>query len=59
MQSDLSVMISPEMYEEFIIPELNQQLKWLEYSTYHFDGVEQIRHLDKLLQLEFDRKSLF
>jgi hypothetical protein len=52
MQSDLSVMISPEMYDEFIIPELKNQLNWLEYSTYHLDGVEQIRHLDKLLKLE-------
>lgn len=52
MQSDLSVMVSPDMFEEFVLPELRQQSAWMDYSTYHFDGIEQIRHLDMLLGLD-------
>jgi hypothetical protein len=51
MQCDMSVMFSPKMYEEFVVPELEKQLEWLEYPVYHFDGIEQERHLSCLLDL--------
>lgn len=52
MQCDLSVMISPEMYQKFIMPELEELTAFLDYPVYHFDGQEQIRHLDMLLSLD-------
>ena len=52
MQCDLSVMLSPAMYERFILPELNDVCDFLDYSVYHFDGQEQIRHLDHLLSVK-------
>lgn len=51
MQSDASVMISNPMFKEFILPELKTQCKFLQYPLYHFDGVEQIRHLDDILSI--------
>lgn len=51
MQSDMSVMISNDMFNEFIMPELTAQCSFLDYPIYHFDGVEQLRHLDSLLSL--------
>lgn len=51
MQSDMSVMISNAMFEEFIVPELTAQCALLDYPMYHFDGVEQCRHLDSLLAI--------
>lgn len=36
--------------EKFVVPELEQQLKWLDYPVYHFDGIEQERHLSYLLE---------
>lgn len=52
MQSDMSVMISNRMFETFVMPELKAQCDLLDYPLYHFDGMEQIRHLDSLLSLE-------
>ena len=52
MQCDLSVMISPEMYKRFTMPELEELCEFLDYPVYHFDGQEQIRHLDMLLSLK-------
>jgi len=52
MQCDLSVMISPDLYKEFVIPELEEQMEWIEYPVYHLDGKDQIRHLDYLLSLD-------
>lgn len=51
MQCDLSVMLSPQMYAEVVMPELEEQCAWLDYPVYHFDGAEQIRHLDMILSL--------
>lgn len=52
MQCDMSVMFSPDQYAEFVIPELKEQMEWIEYPVYHFDGKEQIVHLDYLLNLD-------
>lgn len=52
MQCDLSVMISPDTFREFAVPELQEQADFLEYPLYHFDGIEQIRHLDLILSLD-------
>jgi len=52
MQCDLSVMISPADFVEFAIPEMNEQIEWMDHSLYHFDGVDQERHLDALLGLD-------
>lgn len=52
MQCDLSVMISPEQFGEYTMPELRSQCDFLPYPLYHFDGQEQRRHLDHLLSLE-------
>lgn len=51
MQCDLSVMISQSMFHTFIEPELRAQCRFLEYPLYHFDGIEQCRHLDTLLAI--------
>ncbi len=52
MQCDLCVMISPEMFDRFVMPELEELTSFLDYPVYHFDGQEQIRHLDSMLSLK-------
>ncbi|MFI3213282.1 MAG: hypothetical protein R3Y24_08055 [Eubacteriales bacterium] len=52
IQCDFSVMISPDMYEEFVLPELIETSSFLDYTTYHLDGQEQIRHLDYILSVD-------
>jgi len=52
LQCDISVMISPEFFEEFVMEELTRAADSMDYPIYHFDGVEQIRHLDMLLSIK-------
>ena len=52
LQCDMSVMISPELYGRFVLPVLEELTEFLDYSIYHFDGQEQIRHLDHLLSVK-------
>ena len=49
MQCDMSVMFSKDAYQEFVYDELKTQVDWFDYPIYHFDGVEQERHLDIIL----------
>lgn len=51
-QCDYSVMISPQMFEEFVIPDIESTYDLCDYGIYHLDGEEQIRHLDLLLAVE-------
>ena len=51
-QCDFSVMISPEHFKEFVLPELEEVSSWLDHTNYHLDGQEQIRHLDMILSVK-------
>lgn len=48
---DFICMISQEMFAEFVLPELQEELQWLDASIFHLDGPGALRHLDALLEL--------
>jgi 5-methyltetrahydrofolate--homocysteine methyltransferase len=52
LQSDFAYMISPRMFERFVLPDLVACCDALDQPFYHLDGVGQIPHLDMLLSLE-------
>lgn len=51
LQCDFSAMISPEMFAEFILPDLRWLTERLERSVYHLDGPGELPHLGHLLSL--------
>lgn len=52
LQCDLAYMISPEMFERFVLPDLHACCAKLDESMYHLDGTRQLAHLDSLLAME-------
>ena len=52
IQCDFSAMISPALFEEFVLPSLIKHTKHLPRSIYHLDGPGEIPHLDMLLDIE-------
>jgi 5-methyltetrahydrofolate--homocysteine methyltransferase len=52
LQSDFAYMISPHMFERFVLPDLAACCEALDYAFYHLDGKGQIVHLGMLLSLE-------
>lgn len=51
LQCDFAAMLSPKMFETFILPSLIEECKRLDYAVYHLDGVNQIAHLDMILSI--------
>ena len=51
-QCDMSAMISPAMFREFVVPELTDLYNHLDYGIYHLDGPDAIRHVDALLDIQ-------
>lgn len=49
---DFCCMISQEMFEEFVVEELEEELKFLDASIFHLDGPGALKYLDRLLQME-------
>lgn len=49
---DFSCMVSKEMFNTFIMPELIEEIKYLDASIYHLDGPLALKHLDALLSIE-------
>lgn len=52
LQSDLCCMISPAMFDDYILEELRQEAEHADFAFYHLDGPGAIRHLDALLGIE-------
>lgn len=52
LQSDFSYMISPRMFERFVLPDLYACCQALDHGFYHLDGKGQLPHLDHLLSIE-------
>lgn len=51
LQCDFSCMISARLFEEFVLPEIEAQTRWLDHAMYHLDGPGALQHLDLLLSL--------
>ncbi|MDY7009808.1 MAG: hypothetical protein SVV80_03560 [Planctomycetota bacterium] len=51
LQCDFCYMIGPEMFDEFVKPELSAACKRLKNPFYHLDGPGQLAHLDSLLEI--------
>lgn len=51
-QCDFSCMISPAMFQEFVIPYLQREMQRLDAVEYHLDGPGAIKHLPALCGLE-------
>jgi hypothetical protein len=52
LQSDFSYMISPAMFERFVLPDLTGCCNHLTHGFYHLDGKGEIPHLDMLLSIQ-------
>jgi hypothetical protein len=51
LQSDFSYMISPQMFERFVLPDLEACCIAMDHGFYHMDGKGQLVHVDALLSL--------
>ncbi len=51
VQCDMAAMISPAMFETFVVPALIEQCGWLDHAMYHLDGTQAMVHVDHLLQI--------
>lgn len=51
LQCDFNVLISSQMFDEYFLPHLEEQTRWVERTIFHLDGPGAIRHLDSLLSL--------
>ena len=52
LQSDISLMISEDDFRRFAQPYLREQAQKIDYTLYHLDGVDAIRHLDAVLEID-------
>jgi 5-methyltetrahydrofolate--homocysteine methyltransferase len=52
LQCDFSAMISPRHFREFVMPELIHFADASERCRYHLDGVDALRHLPAILEIE-------
>jgi hypothetical protein len=48
LESDVSVMLSPEMFREFALPEAEYEASFFDYTIWHLDGSGQFKHLDDI-----------
>jgi hypothetical protein len=47
--SDFGTLISPEQFEEFVLPVLKEEVKPMTHNVFHLDGIGVAKHLDMIL----------
>lgn len=52
LQSDFSYMISPAMFDRYVLPDLCALCDHLDYGFYHLDGPGELPHLPSLLSIQ-------
>lgn len=52
LQCDISAMISPDSFREFVQESLRKQAEKADQVLYHLDGPQAIRHLDALMEID-------
>ena len=45
-------MIGPKHFRQWVVPELEQMARFLEYNMYHLDGTLASRHLPMILEID-------
>ncbi|MGF1452866.1 MAG: hypothetical protein ACFB21_12420 [Opitutales bacterium] len=51
VQCDASIMLSPDMFEDFVLPDLAAFVEYFDRSLYHLDGNAQARAFDHMASL--------
>ena len=51
VQCDFSVMLSPEMFREFVYPDVKRITSYMDRSVWHHDGEEQFRFIEMIASL--------
>lgn len=52
IQCDISAMLSPRQFRDFILPSLRKQTMRLDRSLYHLDGPDAIKHVPAIMELD-------
>jgi len=52
IQCDFSALISPKMFQDYVVPSLTKQCQNLDHSVYHLDGPDAIKHVPALMQIK-------
>jgi 5-methyltetrahydrofolate--homocysteine methyltransferase len=53
VQCDFSTMLSPALFKELVMPELEFLKDHIEYMCWHLDGPDELKHLDLLLECPY------
>lgn len=51
-QCDFAIMLSPKIFDEFILTALTDESDYLDHSIYHYDGIGSLRHLNSVLSIK-------
>ena len=52
LQCDFCYMLSPDNFDDFVYDDLVAQVNSMERSIYHLDGIGELTHVDKILEIE-------
>ncbi len=52
IQCDFAALLSPKLFDEYILPSLKRQCDDIPNTMYHCDGPEELCHIDSLMSIE-------
>ncbi len=52
IQADFICLLSPDMFREFVLPEIEFEAQFLDNCCFHLDGADSLKHLDDILAIK-------
>lgn len=52
VQCDFSAVMSPKQFRGFVLPSLQEECSKLDFSLYHLDGPDAIKHVDAIMEIK-------
>lgn len=52
VQADFICLLSPDMFREFALPAIEEEIQFLDNSCFHLDGPDALKHLDDILSIK-------
>ena len=52
VQADFICMMSPAMFRKFVLPAIEEEIEYYDYSYFHLDGPGALKHIDDILSIK-------
>ncbi len=52
LECDFSTLLSPKLFDEYVMPEIEKETELYEFCLWHLDGLDEVKHLESICSIK-------